>query len=50
MHMRTALNRDDQLMKRAARLTGIQEETHLVRLGLEATISREAAMRLAKLG
>lgn len=50
MHMRTTLNIDDQLMKRAMRLTGIQEKTQLVRLGLEALISREAAKRLARLG
>ena len=50
MHMRTTLNIDDQLMKRAAQLTGVQEKTQLVRLGLEALISREAAERLIKLG
>lgn len=50
MHMRTTLNIDDQLIKRAVRLTGIQEKTQLVRLGLEALISREAAKRLARLG
>jgi len=48
--MRTTLNIDDQLMKRAAQLTGVHEKTHLVRLGLEALISREAAKRLIKLG
>lgn len=48
--MRTTLNIDDQLIKRAARLTGVQEKTQLVRLGLEALISREAAKRLARLG
>lgn len=50
MHMRTTLNIDDRLMQQAAQLTGVQEKTHLVRLGLEALISREAAKRLAKLG
>lgn len=50
MHMRTTLNIDDDLIKRAGRLTGIQEKTQLVRLGLEALISREAAKRLARLG
>lgn len=50
MHMRTTLNIDDELVRRAARLTGVQEKTLLVRLGLEALISREAAKRLAKLG
>ncbi len=35
---------------RAVKLTGVQEKTQLVRLGLEALISREAAKRLARLG
>jgi Arc/MetJ family transcription regulator len=48
--MRTTLNIDDQLIKRAVQLTGVQEKTQLVRLGLEALISREAAKRLARLG
>jgi len=50
MHMRTTLNIDDNLIKRAAQFTGVQEKTRLVRLGLEALISREAAKRLARLG
>lgn len=48
--MRTTLTIDNQLIKRAAQLTGVQEKTQLVRLGLEALISREAAKRLARLG
>jgi hypothetical protein len=31
-------------------LTGIEEKTSLVRLGLEALIARESGKRLAKLG
>ena len=50
MHMRTTLLIDDDPVKRAAQLTGVQEKTQLVRLGLEALISREAAKRLARLG
>lgn len=50
MHMRTTLNIDDSLVKHAARLTGIKQKTSLVRLGLEALISRESARRLADLG
>ena len=50
MHMRTTLNIDDQLLKRAGQLTGVHEKTQLVRLGLEALISRKAAKRLARLG
>jgi Arc/MetJ family transcription regulator len=48
--MRTTLNIDDSLLERAARLTGVEEKTSLVRLGLEALISLESARRLAKLG
>jgi len=50
MHMRTTLNIDDQLLKRAGQLTGITQKTALVRLGLEALIALESARRLAKLG
>ena len=50
MHMRTTLNIDDQLLEKASRLTGVKEKTALVRLGLEALISRESSKRLAKLG
>ena len=48
--MRTTINIDDELLDKAARLTGIKEKTSLVRLGLEALISVESAKRLAKLG
>ncbi|MDX1736882.1 MAG: type II toxin-antitoxin system VapB family antitoxin [Alphaproteobacteria bacterium] len=48
--MRTTLNIDDEILKKASRLTGIKEKTALVRLGLEALISRESSKRLAKLG
>lgn len=50
IHMRTTLNIDDALLEKAAKLTGIAEKTSLVRLGLEALISKEAALRLAHLG
>lgn len=50
MHMRTTLNIDDNLIERAAELTGIAEKTSLVRLGLEALIALESARRLAALG
>ena len=50
IHMRTTLNIDEILLKKAAKLTGISEKTSLVRLGLEALISREASKRLAELG
>ena len=48
--MRTTLNIDDELLEKASELTNIAEKTSLVRLGLEALISRESAKRLAKLG
>lgn len=50
MHMRTTLNIDDAVLKKAASLTGITEKTALVRRGLEALISRESRRRLAELG
>ena len=48
--MRTTLNIEDDLLDKAARLTGIEKKTSLVRLGLEALIARESGKRLAKLG
>ena len=48
--MRTTLNIDEHLLKKASKLTGIQEKTSLVRLGLEALIAKQAALRLAQLG
>ena len=48
--MRTTLNIDEHLLEKAAELTGIKEKTSLVRLGLEALISKKAALRLANLG
>jgi Arc/MetJ family transcription regulator len=48
--MRTTINIDDQLLEEAARLTGMQEKTALVRESLRALIERESARRLAKLG
>ena len=48
--MRTTLNLDRELLRKAARLTGVAKKTALVRLGLEALIARESARRLARLG
>ncbi len=48
--MRTTLNIEDKLIRKATKLTGIKEKTSLVRLGLEALIARETSKRLAKLG
>ena len=48
--MRTTLNIDEKSLSTAARLTGVNKKTELVRLGLEALIAREAAKKLAALG
>jgi Arc/MetJ family transcription regulator len=48
--MRTTLNIEDKLISSASKLTGIEEKTTLVKLGLEALIARESSKRLAKLG
>jgi Arc/MetJ family transcription regulator len=48
--MRTTLNIDDRILKRAADITGVTEKTSLVRMGLEALVSLESAKRLARLG
>ena len=48
--MKTTLNIDDDLLKKASRLSGVVEKTSLVKLGLEALIARESARRLADLG
>jgi Arc/MetJ family transcription regulator len=48
--MRTTLNIEDGLIKKASKLTGIKEKTTLVKLGLEALIAMESSKRLAKLG
>jgi Arc/MetJ family transcription regulator len=48
--MRTTLNVDDELVAKASRLTGVEERTSLVRMGLEALIAQKSAERLAKLG
>ncbi len=48
--MRTTINLDEQLVKEAQRVTGIQERTALIHDGLRALIARESARRLARLG
>lgn len=48
--MRTTLNIDDQMLKKASLLTGVKEKTSLIHLGLEALIARESSKRLAMLG
>ena len=48
--MKTTLNIDETILKKAASLTGVKGKTALVRLGLEALITQESARRLAQLG
>ena len=48
--MRTTLNVEDKLIKKAEKLTGIKKKTSLVKLGLQALIAKESSKRLAKLG
>jgi len=48
--MRTTLNINEQMLKKASLLTGVTEKTTLVHLGLEALIARESSKRLAILG
>ncbi|GBD90158.1 antitoxin VapB32 [bacterium BMS3Abin04] len=48
--MKTTLNIDEEILRKAAFLTGVKEKTSLVRMGLTALIARESAKRLALLG
>lgn len=48
--MRTTLALDDELLARAQALTGVTENTVLVKEALRALIQRESARRLALLG
>lgn len=48
--MRTTVTIDDELLAKAAELTGVQENTALLRRGLQTLIRVESARRLAALG
>lgn len=48
--MRTTLLLDDEVIAKAGELTGIDEKTKLLHMGLEALIHRESSRRLAALG
>lgn len=48
--MRTTVNLDDDLLAKAAELTGMTERTALLRESLQALIERESARRLILLG
>jgi Arc/MetJ family transcription regulator len=47
--MRTTININDEILKRASSLTGIKEKTSLVHRALENLIAVESAKRLANL-
>lgn len=48
--VRTTINIDDDLLARAAKLTGPMDRSTMVREALKALIERESAKRLARLG
>ena len=48
--MRTTLNLDEAILKKASELSGISENTQLLHEGLKALISKQSALRLSKLG
>ena len=48
--MKTAITVDNALLKRAQELTGITDESDLVKAGLRALIECESARKLARLG
>ena len=50
MHMRTTLILNDELLAKAARLSGIEGKTAVVHAGLDALVAQESAKRLAALG
>jgi len=50
MQMRTTLNLDDTLLRRAQEMTGLKQKTAVIHEGLQALIARESARRLAALG
>ena len=48
--MRTTVNIDDELLKKAQKMTGIKERAALLRAGLKALIQQASSKRLAALG
>ena len=48
--MRTTVTIDDELLAKAAELTGVNENVALLRLGLQTLIRVESARRLVALG
>jgi Arc/MetJ family transcription regulator len=50
MNVRTTVNIDDELLKKAQKMTGIKERAALLRAGLTALIEQASSKRLAALG
>ena len=48
--MRTTVALDDEMLRKARALTGLEEKSALLREALKALIERESARRLARLG
>jgi hypothetical protein len=48
--MRTTLNLNDELFKKASEAAGITEKTALIHMGLELIVQQEAAKRLIAFG
>lgn len=48
--MRTTIILKDELVARAAELTGIREKTALIHLGLQSLIAQESRKRLIAMG
>jgi hypothetical protein len=48
--MRTTIILQDEVLKKAADLTGIKEKTALIHAGLDALIEKKSRERLAALG
>ena len=43
--MRTTVNLDDELLRKAAEYTGVRERSTLLRMALESLVAREAERR-----
>ncbi|MBI4196567.1 MAG: type II toxin-antitoxin system VapB family antitoxin [Deltaproteobacteria bacterium] len=47
--MRTTLNLNEELVRKATKVTGIEEKTRLIQMGLQALIENAALKRLSQL-
>jgi hypothetical protein len=48
--VKITLDIEDGLLEKAARMTGIEEKTELIKRGLEALIAGQSGKKLAQLG